>query len=60
MGHHRLSAYDFGSWETHVQVCEQGTCSKPVEFSGIIPLQTSYKFGELSVLSVSLNLNQSA
>lgn len=55
-----MTAYDFGSWEAHAQVCEQGICSKPVEFSGIIPPQTSYKFGELSVLSVSLNLNQSA
>lgn len=41
-------------WEAHAQVCEQGTCSKPFQVSGILPLQASCEFGELSVLSVTI------
>lgn len=41
-------------------MCEQRICSKPVEVSGLLALQTGCKFGELSVLTVTLNLNQSA
>lgn len=48
--HHRLFAYALGNWKAHIQVSEQGVCSKPVEVRGIVPLQASYKFGELTVL----------
>ena len=59
MRHPRLFAYALGSWTAHAQVSEQGVCSNPEEARGIVPLQTSYKFGELTALSVTLNLNQS-